>query len=128
MVHVEVVAGSNSANAVEAIFCALSTRQRLNGDVGVGKNAVDRVRYRGYQLLGTLEGNGTGEADSKIGEITVARATDSHSSNFEHAIHVRDGIGDLDSDPSGSGIEQRVDGAPRQAPTHGNNDPGDEQC
>ena len=48
VVDVEVVAGGDGANAVEDIFRTLGARQRLDGDIGVGKNAVNRGGHRFY--------------------------------------------------------------------------------
>ena len=127
VVDVEVVARGDGANAVEDIFRALGARQRLHGDVGIGKNAAHRGGDRFHQLLGTLEGDGAGQTDGEIGEIAIAGAADADAADFEHTIHVRNSIGDLGANSGGSGVEQGVDGAPRQAPAHGNDDAGDEQ-
>ncbi len=127
VVDIEVVAGGDGAYAVENIFRALGARQRLNGDVGVRKNSVDRGGYRCYQLLGPLESYSAGQADREIGEIAVAGAANSHASNFEDAIHARNSIGDLNADTGRSSIKQRVDGAPRQTPAHGYDNARDEQ-
>ena len=125
---VQIVAGRDGANTVEDIFRTLGAGQRLNGDVGVGKNTVDRGDDRCDQLFGALEGYGAGEADGKIGEIAIAGAADAHAPDFEHAIHVRNRIGDLGADSGGSGIEQSIDGSPRQPPAHGNDHARDEKA
>ena len=127
VVDVEVVAGGDGANAVENIFRALGARQRLHGDVGIGKDVANRGGHGFDQLLGALEGDGAGETNGKIGEVAVAGAADAHATDFEHAIDARDGVGDLGADAGGSGVEQGVNGAARQPPAHRDDDAGDEQ-
>jgi len=127
VVDVEVVASSDGPNAVEDVFRTLGARERLNGDIGVGEDAMNCLGYGFDQLLRALKCNSAGKADREIGEIAVAGAADAHPPDFEHAIHARDGVDNLSADSSGSGVKQSVGSAPRQAPAHGNDDASDEQ-
>src|SRR5580704_13366842 len=107
VVDIEVVAGSDGADTVKDIFRALGARERLNGDVGVGKNFVDRGGDGLDELLGALKGNRTREADGKVGEVAVARTAG--------------------ADAGGRGVEEGVNGAAGQSPAYGNDDSGDEE-
>src|ERR1700692_2465636 len=105
------MAGSDGADAVENILRSLSPGQGLNGDIGVGKNAVDGFGYRRYQLLGALKRYGAGEAYGEIGEIAVAGAANTHPTNFENALNMGDGLDNLGANPGGGGVEEGVGGA-----------------
>ena len=48
VVNVQVVPGGDGPNTVEDIFGTLGTRQGLNGNIGVGKDAVHRIGHRCY--------------------------------------------------------------------------------
>src|SRR5580704_17423934 len=127
VVDIEVVAGSDGADTVKDIFRALGARERLNGDVGVGKNFVDRGGDGLDELLGALKGNRTGEADGKVGEVAVARTADADATDFENTLDARDRVDDLGADTGGRGVEEGVNGAAGQSPAYGNDDSGDEE-
>src|ERR1700691_3204883 len=121
VVDVEVVACGHGANTIKDIFRALGTRQGLHRNIGIWKNVVDRCSCGGHQLVGALKSDGARQPDGQIGEIPVAGAADAYTADLEYTINAGDGIGDLSPDPGGGGVEQGIDGAPRQTPADGNN-------
>jgi hypothetical protein len=127
VMNIEVVPRGHGSNAVKDVFRTLRARQRLDRDISVGKDVVNSGRHGFHQLLGTLEGDGAVKADRQVGEITVAGLTDAHPPDFKYSIHAGNGVGDLREHSGRSRVEQRVDRAPRQTPTDGNDDAADEQ-
>ena len=73
VVHIEVVAGSDGADAVENIFRAPGPRNRVHHHVGIGQNLAHPRRHRIGHLLGALEGEIALQAHRNVGEIAVAR-------------------------------------------------------
>jgi len=64
---------------IEATTQGKSTT-RIGADAAVCDDCLD-------ELFGTLEGNGARQADRKIGEISISRAADADSPDFEHTVH-----------------------------------------
>ena len=85
----------------------------MHGDVSIGKNAPHGAGNGFHQLLGTLESESPGHANDQVGEVVVAGAADADAVHFEHALDVKDGVGNLGANAGGSGVEKRVDGTPR---------------
>ena len=128
VMDVEIVASGDGADTIEDIFGALGAWERLNGDIGVGKDFMNRIGDGCHKLFGTLESYGTCEADGEIGEIAVARAADADATDFEDALDVRNGVDDLGADTGGGGVEKSVDGAAGEAPAYGDDDSCYEEC
>src|SRR5205814_1853111 len=83
IVHHEVIAGGDGADAVENIFADGGARQRVDDHVGVGQHAVDGVGDGVGDLLGALEGDVAAEADDEVGEVAIAGAANAHACHFE---------------------------------------------
>src|SRR5579864_353132 len=128
VVDVQVVASGNGANAIENIFRTLGARQRLHGDVSIGKDAVNGFSRGCHQLARALKGHGTRQADGKVGEVAIAGAANPDAIDFKHSIDARDRIDDLGAHPCGGGVEQGIDGSAGQTPAYGNHESGNEKC
>src|ERR1700733_14366418 len=89
VVDVEIVASGNGADAIKGVFRTLGAGERLNRDIGIGQNSLDRCGDRREQLFGALESDGAGEANREIGKVAIAGAPDADATDFEHPLHAR---------------------------------------
>jgi len=127
VVDIEIVTGSDGANAVKNIFGATSARNGVDHDIGVGKNFTHLGADGIGDLLGALEGEVALESDGDIGEIAVTGFTEADAFDFKDAIDGADAVLDQAAHADRRGIEQGVHGTSGQAPTDGDDDAGDEQ-
>src|ERR1700688_1502870 len=127
VVHVEIVIGSDRADAVEDVFRMLGARQRLHGHVGVGQDAVHCLGDCGRQLAGALKSYGARQSYGEVGEIAVPSAANADAIDFENAVDARYSVVDLRSNAGRGGVEQSVNGAASQPPAYGNHNSGHKQ-
>src|ERR1700728_3276548 len=127
VMHVEIFAGGGSSDAIENILRTLRAREWLHGDVGIGQDAVNRLRHGGGQLAGALESDGARQPDGEVGEIAVPGPADAYAIDFENTLDVQDCVVDLGAHAGRRRVEQSVNGAAGQAPAHGNDNAGHEQ-
>src|SRR5579872_1033709 len=86
VMNIEIAAGSYCANAVKKVFRSLGARQRLNCNIGVGKDVAD-CGCDGYnKLLRALKSDVAGKADGEVGKIAVASAANAYTPDFQHTI------------------------------------------
>src|ERR1700687_1065250 len=127
VMYVEIVIGSDRADAVEDVFGMLGARQRLHGHVGVGQDAMHRLGDRGRQLAGALKSYGARQSHGEIGEIAGPCPRKRSAIDFETAVDPRYSVVDLRSNAGRGGVEQSVNGAASQSPAHGHHHTGHEQ-
>ena len=102
--------------------------KRLHGHVGVGKNLAHGLGHGSGQLAGALESHGARESHGEIGEIAVPGPADADAIDFENAVDAQNRVVDLGSHSRRRSIEQSIDGAAGQAPTHRNDNAGHESA
>jgi hypothetical protein len=82
---------------------------------------VDSVRHGTRKLSGALKRYRTRKAHSQVGEIAIPSSPNAHTIYFENAIHARNRVVNLRTYSRRRSIEKSVNRAPRQTPTHRNN-------
>src|SRR6202142_4007664 len=120
VMHVEVVARSHSANAVENIFRAAGARNRMYHDAGGRQDFAHTGGHSIGHLLGALEGEIAFQSNRNVGEKTVPCFAETDTLHFENAVHAADALEDLAAHTARRCVEQRVHSSTRQTPTHGN--------
>ena len=99
---------------------ALRARKRLHGHVGVGQDSVHCLGHSRGQLPGALEGHSPRQSHGKIGEVAVPGPADADAVDLEHAFDAQHRIVNFGAHARRRSIEQRINRAARQPPTHGN--------
>src|SRR5713226_877158 len=82
----EVGAGGDGANAVVDAFGARGDGDGVDDDIGTGKVALDGGGGGSGDLLGALEGEVAGHAESDVGEVAGAGAAGADAVDGEDAI------------------------------------------
>src|SRR5438128_5486550 len=118
VVYVQVVAGSDSPDAIENVFSALSAGTRVHHHIGVGQNAVHAGCDRVCDLFRALKGYIARQPDRKIREVAVTGSADAYATDFQYAPDFGNRIDDQVAHAGWTGIEQRGHGRTREPPPH----------
>src|SRR6185437_14491131 len=113
IMHIKIIAGRCGADAVKNALAAGFPRDRVNNHIAIRQNSVHSSRNLYHHLLRALERNIAGQTHRQIRKIAISGATYSYALNLDNPIDLQDGIDDLAAKPSGSSIEQRINGLPR---------------
>src|SRR6266567_4736435 len=127
VVYVQVIAGSDSTDAVENVFSALSAGTRVHHHIGVGQNAVHAGCDRVCDLFRALKRYIARQPDRKIREVAVTGSADAYAIDFQYALDFGNRIDDPVAHAGWSGIEKSVNGLTREPPAHIHHDSGNKQ-
>src|SRR6202142_22787 len=127
VVNIEIVAGSNGANAIENVFCTQGAGNGVHDDVGIGQDIMHGVGDGFRHLLGALESYVAGDTYRKISEVTIAGAANAHAVDFKQTIDGGNRGDNLVAYAGRGGVEQGVNRLAGQAPADVDDHAGHEQ-
>src|SRR5258708_5218078 len=113
VVHSQAEAESDSADGFEQVLVTRRAGLCVDDDVRWNdlRDALFNFVGEGVDLL---EVRGAGDADGGVNEIAVAGAAEAHTFDAENPVDISDLGNELILQPSGSGIEKRVQRAPAE--------------
>ena len=127
VVHVQVVARGDGADAVEEAFLAAGARHGVHDHIRVGQQLANPGGHFVGNLLGLLKGHVARHRDGDVGEVTAAGAANAHAVDFQHAVDPVHLFDDAIADARRSGVQQGVNGLPRQPRADVHDDAGHEE-
>src|SRR6202034_4681605 len=114
-------------DAIENILGTWRARERLHGDVGIGQDAVNRLRHGRGQLAGALESDGARQPYSEVGEIAVPGPADAYAIDFENTVDAQDCVVDLGAHAWRRRVGSCVNGVAGAPPADGHDAGGHER-